>query len=121
MRYLVLFLSLFILSSCFSSVESPPNHSFSTKEKQIIFFSDASNIKNERNYYDALLELKSKYPLEISKMKVISMDSLKEYPLFSDTEFPSLIVIYDNKVLAKIEGIVEKEKILKPIDKVLSN
>ncbi|WP_453997237.1 hypothetical protein [Bacillus nitroreducens] len=115
---ILIILSFFILASCssFNNQQPLPENN----EKQIIFFSDVENLRNESSYYDALLELRAKYPTEIENMKVISSDDNRQYTNYQVEEFPSLLIIQHNKILAKIEGIVEKDDIITPLEDILS-
>ncbi|MCC3357632.1 hypothetical protein [Bacillus sp. REN16] len=116
---ILIILSFFILSSCSSYKAQPPVPE--TDEKQIIFFSDEDNLRNESNYYDALLELKNKFPTEIANMKVVSSDDNRLYTKYEVEESPSLLIVQQDKVLKKIEGNVKKDEIITPLENVLSS
>lgn len=116
--YTLIILSFFILSSC-SSYQTQSTIA-ETDEKQIIFFSDEDNLRNESNYYDALLELRNKFPTEIANMKVVSSEDNRLYTKYKIEEYPSLLIVQQNKVLKKIEGNVDKDEILIPLENVLS-
>jgi hypothetical protein len=91
-------------------------------ETHLLFFSDEKNLYKEAKYYDALLEIKTKFPEQVSKMKVISSasdDQLNEQ--YNVKTFPTLLVVKDNKVVLKIDGNTDKKDIVDPIIKVLSN
>ncbi len=117
--YIPIILSFIILSSCSSYKAQPllPE----TDEKQIIFFSDEDNLRNESSYYDALLELKNKFPSEIANMKVVSSEDNRLYTKYQIEEYPSLLIVQQDKVLKKIEGNVDKEEIITPLENVLSS
>ncbi|WP_010282825.1 Pal-related lipoprotein [Bacillus timonensis] len=116
--YTLIILSFFILSSCSFNQTQPTLPE--TDEKQIIFFSDENNLRNESNYYDALLELRSKFPTEIANMKVVSSEDNRLYTKYKVEEYPSLLIVQQNKVLKKIEGNVAKDEIIIPLENVLS-
>ncbi|WP_077617672.1 hypothetical protein [Bacillus sinesaloumensis] len=116
--YILIILSFFILSSCSSYDKQPVLPE--TDEKQIIFFSDEENLRNESNYYDALLELRNKYPTEIGNMKVVSSDESRLYTKYQVEEYPSLLIVQHDKVLKKIEGNVDKNEIITPLEDVLA-
>ncbi|WP_099353594.1 hypothetical protein [Fredinandcohnia onubensis] len=116
--FTLIILSFIFLSSC-SSYQTQPTLP-EIDEKQIIFFSDEDNLHNESNYYDALLELRNKFPTEIANMKVVSSEDNRLYTKYKIEEYPSLLIIEQNKVLEKIEGNVDKEEIIIPIENVLS-
>ncbi|MFD1777733.1 MULTISPECIES: hypothetical protein [Fredinandcohnia] len=116
--FTLIILSFIFLSSC-SSYQTQPTLP-ETEEKQIIFFSDEDNLHNESNYYDALLELRNKFPTEIANMKVVSSEDNRLYTKYKVEEYPSLLIIEQDKVLEKIEGNVDKEEIIIPLENVLS-
>ncbi|MEK5443293.1 MULTISPECIES: hypothetical protein [unclassified Fredinandcohnia] len=117
-EFTLIILSFIFLSSC-SSYQTQPTLP-EIKDKQIIFFSDEDNIHNESNYYDALLELRNKFPTEIANMKVVSSEDNRLYTKYKIDEYPSLLIIEQDKVLEKIEGNVDKEEIIIPLENVLS-
>lgn len=116
--FTLIILSFIFLSSC-SSYQTQPTLP-EIDEKQIIFFSDEDNLHNESNYYDALLELRNKFPTEIANMKVVSSEDNRLYTKYKIEEYPSLLIIEQDKVLEKIEGNVDKEEIIIPLENVLS-
>jgi len=116
--FTLIILSFIFLSSC-SSYQTQPTLP-EIEEKQIIFFSDEDNLHNESNYYDALLELRNKFPTEIANMKVVSSEDNRLYTKYKIEEYPSLLIIEQDKVLEKIEGNVDKEEIIIPLENVLS-
>ncbi|MDQ0231328.1 hypothetical protein [Metabacillus malikii] len=113
---------IFILSSCensFVTKKEQVNHSI--EDKQIIFFSDNENIDQEAVYYDALLAIKNDYPKEFKNMKVIFEKEKKYSKLYEIDEFPSLIVIKKDLVVAKVEGTSKtKNDIVQTITQALS-
>ncbi len=117
-EFTLIILSFIFLSSC-SSYQTQPTLP-EIKDKQIIFFSDEDNLHNESNYYDALLELRNKFPTEIANMKVVSSEDNRLYTKYKIDEYPSLLIIEQDKVLEKIEGNVDKEEIIIPLENVLS-
>ncbi|THE11159.1 hypothetical protein E1I69_16080 [Bacillus timonensis] len=117
--YTLIILSFFILSSCSSYKAQPPIPE--SDEKQIIFFSDENNLRNETSYYDALLELKNKFPTEIENMKVVSSDENRLYTKYQIEQYPSLLIVQQDKILQKIEGNVDKDEIITPLENVLSS
>ncbi len=90
--------------------------------KQIVFFSNEDDYAGEAPYYDALIELKKSFPTEVKKMIVFSPTKAKQYlKTYHIDSCPALIVIYNSKVIVKINGDTTKEDIIQPIAKVLSN
>jgi len=123
MRTFSVFIFTFIiLSSCHTGVYEREEEVLNADEgKQVLFFSDESNLHKEGNYYEALLELKASFPNEITNMKVITLSESNKYDEYAVTTFPSLLVVNGERVIEQIEGNVRKEDIIKPIEKALSN
>ncbi|MEH7234897.1 thioredoxin domain-containing protein [Bacillus sp. JJ1562] len=117
--YMLIILSFLILSSC--SLYNAQPLIPESDEKQIIFFSDEDNLRNESSYYDALLELKNKFPDEIANMKVVSSEDNRLYTKYQIEEYPSLLIVQQDKVLEKIEGNMDKDEIITPLENVLSS
>jgi hypothetical protein len=113
-----LFSLLFFTASC--SNNSIDSLSIKDNVKQIIFFSDESNAQLEVAYYDAIIELKRDFPIEVENMMVLTRDEGKKYlePLHIKN-FPALIVIYNDEIVANVNGIVNKDQIIKPISNSL--
>jgi hypothetical protein len=113
--------SLLILFACDHSNINNSDDAPSS-EPHLLFFSDENNLHKEAKYYDALLEIKKKFPEQVSNMKVISStndDQLNEQ--FNVSTYPTLLVIKENKVVLKIAGKAEKKDIVDPVLNVLSN
>ncbi|MDF2902995.1 MAG: Pal-related lipoprotein [Bacillus sp. (in: firmicutes)] len=90
--------------------------------KQIVFFSNEADYTGEAPYYDALIELKKSFPTEVKKMLVFSPTKAKQYfKTYHIDSCPALLVIYNRKVIVKINGDATKEDIIDPIAEVLSN
>lgn len=114
-----IFSLLFFTASC--------NHdysinSLSIKEnvKQIIFFSDETKMQQEIAYYDALIELRKDFPDEVENMIVFTKDEGKKY--FESLHIknsPAIIVIYNNEIVANINGFASKDQIIQPVSNVL--
>lgn len=121
-RYAIItiMMPLLILTSCSAyDFTASSNGRIKAKDKQIFFFSDEENIDKEAKYYDALLDIKQKYPKAVRHMKVYQTE--QKNPLKIHT-FPSLVVIDNNQVIVKINGFVKsKEEIVRPITRALSN
>jgi hypothetical protein len=89
--------------------------------KQIIFFSNESDYTGEASYYDALIELKNRFPNEFKNMLVLSSTEAKPYYKAYHVEAcPALLVINNNEVAVKIFGNVSKEEIIQPVTDVLT-
>ncbi|KZZ83012.1 hypothetical protein [Bacillus sp. SJS] len=111
---------LFLSSCTFPGLMSQTSGtSIQTKDKVIVFFSDGDKIEDEKQYYDALLAIKEKYPVDSKNFKVYQEEQNNP---FGVRKYPSLLVMDNKKVVIHIEGMVQtKEEILKPLRKVLKH
>lgn len=112
---------LFIATSC----QNNKNVSLDidSNVKQIIFFSDESDLANlqvEAPYYDAIIELRQEFPEEFRNMKTLTPNHAEEYySTFKVSNCPALVILYEEKVIAKVVGEHSKEDIIKPITAAL--
>ena len=86
-----------------------------------MLFSDDRNVYKEGNYYDALLEIKKTYPIEVSNLKVVPYGENEIILNTVVSTYPALIIIKDNKVIEHIEGELSIEQIVSKIENALSN
>ncbi|WP_080846709.1 hypothetical protein [Cytobacillus gottheilii] len=115
---LLLCSALFILTSSSCSKAESPDLEINDDVKQILFFSDEANYRQEVAYYDAIIELKQKYPEAIKNMKVIYED--RQYlDQFELERSPAMVLVYEDQTLVKVDGIVKKDQIIKPIENAL--
>ncbi len=115
---IVIMLLLFIVS-CDSS-KSNDVLPFDENVKQLIFLSDESEYQYEAAYYDALIELKETYPEAVKNMKTINPNRSEEFLDFlTIKENPAIIVVYNNEIIATVNGEESVEEIVQPIAKVL--
>lgn len=93
---------------------------FDKDVKQLVFLSDESEYQFEAAYYDALIELKKTYPEAVKNMKTINPNRSDEYLDFLTTkENPAIFVVYNNEIVATVNGKETVEEIVQPIAKVL--
>ncbi|WP_102262049.1 small peptidoglycan-associated lipoprotein [Mesobacillus jeotgali] len=112
---------LFLTASC-NPVNDSEQLELNKDIKQIVFFSDDENYKQEASYYDAIIELKKEYPAEFDKIVVISAaNANRYYDLFKVKEFPAILVVHQDQVLANVYGNVTKDQIIEPLSAVLKN
>ncbi|WP_226675563.1 small peptidoglycan-associated lipoprotein [Mesobacillus jeotgali] len=112
---------LFLTASC-NPVNDSEQLELNKDIKQIVFFSDDENYKQEASYYDAIIELKKEYPAEFDKIVVISAaNANRYYDLFKVKEFPAILVVHQDQVLANVNGNVTKDQIIEPLSAVLKN
>jgi hypothetical protein len=96
---------LAILSSC----QFTPALSYvpiDLKDGQIhtILFSSPDDRFDERNYYQALLNLQNKYPDKLKSIKVYEKENNDLIEYFNVTTFPTLLVLDGENIKVKIEG-----------------
>lgn len=116
---LIVIMLLLIIVSCDRS-KSNDVLPFDKDVKQLIFLSDESEYQFEAAYYDALIELKKTYPEAVKNMKTINPNRSEEYPDFlTIKENPAILVVYNNEIVATVNGEESVEEIVQPIAKVL--
>jgi hypothetical protein len=112
--------SLLIFTASCSDHYSIDSLAIKENVKQIIFFSDESNVQKEVPYYDAIIELKRDFPKEVENMMVFTRDEGKKYyDSFQIKNSPAIIVIYNDEIVANINGTVSKDQIMQPVSKAL--
>ncbi|SHT03261.1 Uncharacterised protein [Mycobacteroides abscessus subsp. abscessus] len=118
---LIVIMLLLIIVSC-DSLKSSDVLPFDKNVKQLIFLSDESEYQYEAAYYDALIELKKTYPEAVKNMKTINPNRSEEYLDFlTIKENPAIIVVYNNEIVATVNGEETVEEIVQPIAKVLED
>lgn len=116
----VLLLNLLSLSLVSCQTAADPREQ-APKGTQILLFSDETAIAKEAIYYEALLDLKKEFPTEISSMKIIlSANSDTELKTYSIEKYPTLLVVHNNEIMVKLEGLKQKEEIMGSLTQVLS-
>lgn len=123
MRVLPLIIIILFCTSCQNNNDT--NLQFDSSMKQIVFFSDESEIADlqiEAPYYDAIIELRQQFPNEFKNMKTLSPSKAKDhYDTFKVEECPALLVFHNEEVIVKIVGENTKEEIIEPITAALTN
>lgn len=112
---------LFFISSCSNNEEVITNYPFLQKQNENItlLFSDDGSISAEGNYYDALLDVKRRYPEKLRSFNIIhssDRDLVKHYEIES---YPTLLVIHNDKVTIRVEGTLKTVEILKLLEEAL--
>lgn len=116
---LIVIMLLLIIVSCDRS-KSNDVLPFDKNVKQLIFLSDESEYQFEAAYYDALIELKKTYPEAVKNMKTINPNRSEEYLDFlTIKDNPAILVVYNNEIVATVNGEESVEEIVQPIAKVL--
>ncbi|WP_163103157.1 hypothetical protein [Peribacillus alkalitolerans] len=113
----------FILSSFSSLSESSSTALPRTENKQLLFVTSKDKYMLENEYYDALIELKDKFPKETNQMVVIEADSKKfkeTSQLLNHIQAPAIVIMENRKIKLEIQGVhTNKEVIVEKIHRVL--
>ena len=109
---------LFVTSSC-NHKEVKEELKIDDNVKQLIFFTDNKQYKQEISYYDAIIELKRSYPELIKDMKVITAAEASHLSNYKVENCPAMLLVYQDKVLVEIKGTVYKDKIIYPLAKAM--
>lgn len=118
----VIFISLILLTTSCKQDDDETLLEIDSDIKQVFFFSDESELQVEAPYYDAIIELRQKFPEEFKDMKTVTPQYAKDhYDTFKVENCPALLVIYNNDVVVKIVGENTKEQIIEPITAALTN
>lgn len=120
---LCIFFLLFLTTGC--QKEESVSLEIDSRIKQVVFLSDETNIANlqiEAPYYDAIIELRQQFPDDFKNMKtILPREASEHFDTFKIEECPALIVLYNEKVIAKVTGENTKEDILQPITEALQD
>ncbi|MBT2637303.1 MULTISPECIES: small peptidoglycan-associated lipoprotein [unclassified Bacillus (in: firmicutes)] len=112
---------LFLTASC-NPVNDSDELELNGDIKQVVFFSDDENYRQEASYYDAIIELKKEYPSAFDDIVVIpAANANKYYDLFKVKQFPAILIVHQDQVLANVNGNVTKDQIIEPLSAVLNN
>lgn len=117
----IVFIAVISLVACQKNHHTPFTLQLNQQHKQLLFFSDEDNIQNENAYYDALLEIKKDYPTAVSNMMVISSTDNRDLGKFEVDTYPTLMVVYKNKIITKVDGNINSEEIIGPIVQALKS
>ncbi|MDF1506749.1 small peptidoglycan-associated lipoprotein [Robertmurraya sp. DFI.2.37] len=96
-----------------------------SSDKQVLFFSNETehaNLQIEAPYYDAIIELRQRFPEEFNEIKTFAPTTDKAIFTKLKVEVcPAIIVLHNDKVLVQVAGESSKEEILQPIEAALMN
>lgn len=108
--------SFIVLSSCNADNNQKQSSLDSFLKADALFISNEENLEIEDEYYDAILEIKKLYPGEMNKVILITDkdDHYLEKQLQVST-YPTLLLLNEKKVKAKIEGERNTEYIFEEI------
>ncbi|MFZ3588111.1 hypothetical protein ACOI1C_02300 [Bacillus sp. DJP31] len=120
-RILVTLCSFLLLTSCqFGNRENDPRL-LTLLEADALYISNEENSKTENEYYNALLEIKKLYPGEMEEILVLSHHDIKNIKEELKIQtYPTLLLIDQKKIIAKIEGENEKDSIISKMTMVIS-
>jgi len=115
---LVILISLILNTGCLPSRDQEIE--MYSKNKQLIFFSNHMQYKQEASYYDAILELKKDFPEEIKNMKIIEASSKDKYlDNFHIKKCPAILLIEKQQVLVEIKGELTTKEIVNTLSNAL--
>ncbi|MCT8139092.1 hypothetical protein H1D32_16120 [Anaerobacillus sp. CMMVII] len=112
---------LIFLISCTNNEEVITNYPFLQKKDENItlLFSDDHFISAEGNYYDALLDVKRRYPEKIRSFNIIHSSDRDLIRHYNIQEYPTLLVIHNEYITIRVEGPLKKIEILELLEKAL--
>jgi hypothetical protein len=122
---IIFFSSCTLILSSFSSLSESGSDTLPISEKkQLLFITSKDKYMLENEYYDALFELKDKFPIETNQMLVIEADS-KEInetsPLLNQFKAPAIAIVEKGEIKLKIQGVhTDKEEIVEKINQNLT-
>lgn len=122
--WIISFIPIFLLlTSCTNKAEVITNYPFLNKQNEniVLLFSDDHFINEEGNYYDALLDVKKRFPEKVHSYNIIrssDRDLVRHYKI---TEFPTLVVIHNDAIKLRVEGAAKTIEILKVLEQELLN
>ena len=112
---------LFLTASC-NPVSDSDKLELNGDIKQVVFFSDDENYRQEASYYDAIIELKKEFPAAFDEIVVIpAANANKYYDIFQVKQFPAILIVHQDEVIANVNGNVTKDQIIEPLSAVLNN
>ncbi|MCA1059327.1 small peptidoglycan-associated lipoprotein [Rossellomorea aquimaris] len=123
LTFLILTSTMLLLTSCDDiSTDKVALAQDQFIEKQVIFFTDERNVSREIPYYDAIIELKKRYPDHFKQLKVVSLNTeattkIADPPPAS----PAIVVVENNQIICKVEGHKSKENIIQPVTKAIKS
>lgn len=118
---IIVLTSVFFSTSACQSNKIDEDYGIDSDKKQIIFFSDETNYQLEAAYYDAIIELKQSFPEEVKNMMTLSPTKAENYyERFEVKECPTLLVIYGDEIIVRVDGGNSKTGIIEPISTALS-
>ncbi len=121
MKWLPLAFAFVLLTgSCSAQQASSLNiYQMNPSNYEILLLSKKNNVESEKEYIDAILELKLKYPEQLSELSLTQKGSdAQEFPSFS--QYPALIIQQNGKTIASIKGKRSKQDILKILQENIS-
>ncbi len=113
-RVLIILCSFFALSSCgYDNTKNDPRL-LSLLNADALYISNQENVHIENEYYNALLEIKKRFPGKLEEIVVLTDQDIKnlEEQLQINT-YPTLLLINQQVIITKIEGNHNQDSIIK--------
>jgi len=113
MRWLPLAFALVLLTgSCSAQQAKNINiYEMTPSDYEILLLSEKNNVESEKEYIDAIYELKLKYPEQLSNLSLQKGTDPNKVPSIS--QYPALVIQQNGKTIASIKGKRSKQDILK--------
>lgn len=112
---LSLHLFIFLITGCQLGSQTttyPADFPATDDEFLLLLVSDEEYLEQEEHYYDAMIDLKKKYPDEMRNIKIVSASSnFRLVKDFDIEQYPSLLILKEKKLQTRIEGPQTKRAI----------
>jgi hypothetical protein len=113
-------MSMLLLTACESIDEgSISKIELDGEGYHLLFFSNEQYIELEENYYDVLLDLKKEFPEEMGNLYLVQSSKRNSIKRYGVDTYPTLIMIKEEKTLARIEGKQNKKEMLNKLTSVM--
>lgn len=110
---------LLFTSACWASNASSNPLATSHEQMMTVLFSNEQSLRDEAEYYDALLELQHTHPDESLPFQIIYSSDKEMIKFFQIEQYPTLVVLYGDEIKLRIEGMHKKEEIIKQLEDTL--
>lgn len=110
---------LLLTSACAGNTKSEPPIVTSSGQMMTILFSNEQSLRDEADFYDALLELQQSFPDESVPLQIIYSNEKEKVKHFKVAQYPTLIVLEGHEVKLRMEGLHEKEEIMRMLKNTL--
>lgn len=117
----VSFILVILTGSCENHAASSINvYQMSPSDYEVLLYSNQEDIDLEKDYINALLELKLSYPEELNNLaltKTALTENKKGHPGIAN--YPALVIQKNGKILASLTGEMKKDEIYKVLQSTI--